>query len=205
MSRELTAEKAKMYLEDSFAHIDTGVSNQNPTKRAFALKKDQFQDFLKTDQNKLQNSQQNEMGRMQLIPQITEEVFSVLPPSPEKTAKVNIPPLPSLIIPEPMLTSIEEGAHNQGINNLDRMTQRTLNDADEFDTSLSLLLASMQEVEKNVIKCENLSKVNKVMSSTSLRQLTQIHADHSNDQIIPVIRSKLVSFVERYFTKKTQK
>ena len=199
MEKELTAEKAKLYLEDSYTHQESSKPTAN--KRAFALKKDQFQDFIKNSDNKNPQNPQitpdsNKDAALQLSRQPTDEVFNLIQSSPEKM-DIRLPQLPTLIVNEPVLRSLDQTTDKEGANSLDRSTQKVLNDCDEFDASLSRLLTSMQEVEKSVINCENFSKINKVMSSASLRQLTQIHADHSNDSIIYAIKTKIISFFKK--------
>ena len=202
MERYIPTETGKHYLEEKYVNQEV---YQKPTGRIreFAIKKNEFKTFLKNDtaanaesakiikpntepnlspelsmtQKNIQNSPLNP-DQSQPIEQ-NEQQLPLIPP-------VRIPPFPKLTVNNPLLRNIGTDG-SEGVDSLDRSTQKIFNELDEFDENSLILLKNFLEIEKAVIQCNHLAKLNKVMSSSSLKQLTQIHSDHNNGTISGIL------------------
>ncbi|EAY08844.1 hypothetical protein TVAG_050780 [Trichomonas vaginalis G3] len=190
-SNELTLNSttAKQYLEEIYEHKNTFGMNQTMKTRKFALKKNQLKDFI-TSSQKFDLGQINDTDTNQ---------DSALKEDEEKTKQEFVPnilldKIPSFEL-EPISVVKLKYPRSDGINRLDRATQHLMNDMDELDSSLSSLQMTLQSIETACTNCEHSARLNSVMSSSGLRQLTQIHDNHSNSNFFTFIWNKILDWV----------
>ena len=176
----LTIEQSKHFIETIYEKGNNIKLENNNKNRAFVARKKALNEIISTPK---------EEEILNIKPKIEENIKI------EEEIQYFIPDLPNPNFQKIILQS-PNFPQNNSINDLDSSTIRISYNLDELNEHFSEYLTSLSKIHENSINCYHFSKLNQVLSSSSLKQLTEIQNFNTQKSFFSRFWNYLESFLK---------
>jgi len=177
--KSITVEKSKQYFESIYTSGPKfgSAKIEQSGKRAFVTRRKIFQEMIESPEKK-----EDKIPQIEKDPEIVPEIPIIIP---------NLPKIPN----NEVIVEYQRNSENFGISSLNQVSQKMKNDLDFFDDAIANVFINISRIERVSTDCHHFSELNRALSKSALKQLSEIQTYHAQGTFI----NKLWSYAKSFF------